>query len=75
MKLIYATLDGLPHEFLEEEAVDLYLALREGLSEAGIDADQLSAKHSRPVAKATMATPPGVAFFGRLPTDHLPTDC
>ncbi len=70
MKLIYATLGGLPHEFLEEEAVELYLALREGLTTAGIDADELSDKHSRPVAKATMATPPGVAFFG-----HLPTDC
>lgn len=74
MRLIYATVEGLPYEFLEDEAVELYLSLQAGLREAGVDIEKLKAL---PAPKGSQAFnegdgSDGVTFFGNWP---VLTDC
>lgn len=71
MKLIEVDIEGLPYEFTENEATELYTALYNGLQSAGADMGKLK-KEAMKRGRKSKKHSGDVAFFGNWPVQ---TDC
>ena len=72
MKLIDVELEGLPYEFTEDEAIELYTSLHTGLLNAGFDVEKLKTLPAPKGTRKFNQGPSDMAFFGQWPVQ---TDC
>nr|WP_163503973.1 hypothetical protein [Halomonas socia] len=72
MKLVNVEIGGLPYEFTEDEAVELYTSLHAGLSSAGINVKKLKARSAAKRHSKMNRDGGDIAFFGQWPVQ---TDC
>jgi len=72
VKLIDVELEGLPYEFTEDEAIELYTSLHTGLLNAGFDVEKLKTVPTPKGTRKFNQGPSGTAFFGHWPVQ---TDC
>ena len=72
MKLIGIELEGLPYEFSEDEAIELYTSLYTGLMNAGVDVEKLKTLPAPKGSRKFKQGPSDTAFFGQWPVQ---TDC